>query len=67
MPKPPPVGYAVKFEGFIRMCEGAKKSGLKQVVIAHPSVIGDNYDEMMESLSRLAKAQLALAIANPEE
>lgn len=66
MPKPPPIGYTVKFEGFIRMCDDAKKTGLQQVAVAHPSVIGDNYDEMVESLSRLAKAGLSLAIAKPE-
>lgn len=41
-------------------------SGLKQVVIATPSVIGDTYAEVMESLSRLAEAGLNLHVAGPE-
>ncbi len=32
---------------------------------AYPWVIGDNYDEAMESLSRLAEHGLALHIAKP--
>jgi hypothetical protein len=66
MEKPPPLEYAKKFEGFIRMCDEAKTKGLKAVVVAHPSVTGDNYDEIIEGLSRLARAELALAIARPE-
>lgn len=66
MAKPPPPGYAQKSEGFIRMCDDAKTKGLKAVVVANHSVIGHNYDEIIESLSRLARANLALAIAGPE-
>lgn len=49
------------------MCEDAKKSGTQTVLVAHPSVIGDNYEEITESLSRLAKAGLSLSIAEPEQ
>jgi hypothetical protein len=55
-----------KFADFIHLCQEAKKSGLQQVLVAHPSVIGDNYDEVVESLSRLAVAGLGLAIAGDE-
>lgn len=61
-----PPGYERKFADFIRLCQGAKKSGLQQVVIAHPSVIGDDYEELLESLTRLAVAGLALSIAGAE-
>ena len=37
--------------------------GFSQVVIPYPWVIGDSYDEVMESLSRLADAGLSLHIA----
>jgi dihydrodipicolinate synthase/N-acetylneuraminate lyase len=67
MPRPDPHGYEVKFAEFIRMCEDAKKSGAQTVLVAHPSVIGDNYEEIIESLSRLAKAGLSLSIAEPEQ
>jgi len=66
MPRPTLPNYDTKFAGFILMCRDAKKSGLEQIVIAHPSAIGDNYEEIVESLSRLAAAGLRLAVARPE-
>lgn len=61
-----PSGYEKKFADFIQMCADLKAKGLTQVVIAHPSALGDNYEEMIESLSRLADAGLALNIAQRE-
>jgi hypothetical protein len=58
-----PLGYEKKFADFIQLCADAKTKGLSQVVIPYPWVIGDNYDEVMESLSRLATAGLSLHIA----
>lgn len=66
MPRPTPPTYESKFADFIRMCAEAPKSGLKQIVVAAPSVIGDNYAEVIESLSRLAESGLSLNIAAPE-
>ncbi len=57
-----PHGYEQKFTSFIQLCEEAKAKKVEQVIIAEPSVIGDTYDEVMESLSRLADAGLALHI-----
>ena len=54
--------YETKFASFIGMCAEAKAKGLEGVVIHHPQVLGDNYDEMVESLNRLADAELHLAI-----
>lgn len=59
-------GYEAKFAGFIRMCAEAKANGTDVVIVARPSVLGDDYAEMCESLSRLARAGLQLAIAGPE-
>lgn len=61
-----PPDYEQKFADFIRMCEDAKRTGLQQIVVAHPSVIGDNYEEIIESLSRLAEAKLTFTAAQPE-
>ena len=61
----PPI-YETKFADFIRICRDAKRSGLKEIVVAHPSVIGDSYEEVIESLSRLAAAGLRLAVVQPE-
>ena len=57
--------YEEKFRNFIRMCEEAKESGVKVVLVHHPNVLGDNYEEIVESLSRLAQAELHLAITSP--
>ena len=66
MPRQTPKDYEKKFAGFVRLCQEARVSGVKQVVVATPSVIGDTRDEMVESLSRLAEAGLTLQVAQPE-
>ena len=55
--------YEQKFADFIRLCSDAKAKGLSQITVAYPWVIGDNYEEVIESLSRLANAGLSLHIA----
>lgn len=56
--------YEAKFASFIRLCSDAKESGIEVVAISHPSALGDTYEELIESLSRLADAKLTLAIAS---
>lgn len=58
-----PPGYEEKFAGFIRACEQARAAGAQQLLIAEPWAIGDTYEEVIESLTRLADAGLALQIA----
>lgn len=58
-----PLNYEKKFADFIRLCSEAKANGVSQVMIPYPWVIGDTYEEMIESLSRLADAGLSLHIA----
>lgn len=60
-----PTGYERKFANFIAMCEKTKTDHVDVVIVAAPWVIGDDYEEVMESLSRLAEAGLTLAIAKP--
>jgi len=62
MPHATPARYEQKFGNFIKMCAKAKAEGVSEVIIAWPRVIGDTYDEVIESLSRLADAGLALHI-----
>ena len=57
-----PPGYEKKFADFIRLCSEAKANGTAQVVIGYPWVLGDTYEELIESLSRLADAGLTLHI-----
>ncbi|MFA5264453.1 MAG: hypothetical protein WC378_11565 [Opitutaceae bacterium] len=66
MPRVTPPNYQTKFADFIRLCRKSQADGVQQVVIASPSIIGDNYEEIIESLSRLAEAGLGLQIAGPE-
>lgn len=61
-----PSEYEAKFSSFIRMCKEAQASGAEVVVVANPSVLGDNYAELIESFSRLARARLRLEIAAPQ-
>jgi hypothetical protein len=60
-----PLGYETKFAQFIKGCAAAKDSGTQQMIIAQPWVIGDTYEEVMESLSRLSQAGLALHVVEP--
>jgi hypothetical protein len=60
MPHTPPAGYEQKFENFIKLCVKAKADGVPEVIVAAPWVIGDTYDEVIESIGRLADAGLTL-------
>jgi hypothetical protein len=59
--------YEEKFKGFIQMCADAKRQGVEVIVVPHPEVLGDDYQEIVESLNRLAAARLALQIVPPDE
>ena len=59
MPSPP---YESKFAEFLRMCRDAKQQGLEAVVVRSPEVLGDDYEELVESLNRLSDAGLALML-----
>jgi hypothetical protein len=54
-----PTAYEAKFADFIRMLAETKED---MILIHHPEVIGDTYDEIVESLNRLADAEKQLAI-----
>ena len=58
-----PPRYEKKFADFIKLCAEAKAKGATQVTVAYPWVLGDTYDELVESLSRLADAGLLLNVA----
>jgi hypothetical protein len=58
----PPPDYEEKFADFIAMCEDAEADDIDIVVVAEPQTLGDTYEEIIESLSRLADAGLALRI-----
>ena len=58
-----PEGYEVKFANFIQMIADAKAKNVESVLVGFPWVLGDNYAEIIESLSRLSEAQLSLHVA----
>ena len=62
MNHPTPPGYEMKFADFIRMCAELKAKGVAQMVVAYPWALGDTYEEVIESLSRVADAGLSLHI-----
>ena len=53
-------GYEEKFADFIKLCKETPKEEV--VLIAMPAALGDTYEEIVESLNRLADAELHLAI-----
>jgi len=62
-----PQGYEQKFAGFIRACAAAKEKGADRVLIAYPWIIGDTYEEIMESLWRVGEAGVGLYITAPRK
>ncbi len=54
--------YAKKFAGFIKKIVQAKTTGCDVMLVTEPWVIGDTYDEVIESLSRLAESRIGLLI-----
>ena len=50
-----------------RLCREAKQKGADAVLIHHPEVLGDNYEELVTNLNKLAQAGLALKIVPPSE
>lgn len=51
-----------KFQQFDQMCEDAKTKGIDEVWVASPHSLGDTYDELIDNLKRLGKANLALRV-----
>ncbi len=51
-----------KFAEFDRLCREAPRSGANTVLIVSPQILGDNYEELIQNLSKLAQAGLALVI-----
>ncbi len=56
-----------KLTSFLEMCNSARRKGADRVVVASPGVLGDNCDEIRDSLNQLANLGLALVVISPEE
>ena len=59
--------YEQKFAAFIEVCGKANPSGKDVLIINHPEVIGDTYDEIVESLNRISDANFCLAIVSSKD
>ena len=59
-----PPDYEIKFANFIKACRKAKQDRIPHIIIDQPRILGDTYEEIIESLSRLAEAKLALHITS---
>lgn len=53
--------YEEKFAEFLKGIEESKKQDMAMLT-THPGALGDNYEELVESLERLAEAEIALLI-----
>lgn len=62
-----PANYDKKFSGLIKLCQESKASGVKEIMVAAPFVLGDTYEELVESLLRISKAGLSLRIVPDTE
>ena len=56
------VPYETKFADFLAMCADNVAKGIEGISIPDPQTLGDDYDELVESLNRLADAKLTLMI-----
>ncbi len=59
--------YEDKFPRFIDLLEKGRRDGAEFLIIYKPEVLGDTYDELVESLNRLADAKLSLWILSRKE
>ena len=51
-----------KFKEFDQMINEAKDGRIDMVIIGWPEDLGDNYDEIIENLARIADAELTMSI-----
>jgi Mrp family chromosome partitioning ATPase len=54
--------YEEKLSNLIKLCNEAKSRAAEFVIIDHPQVLGDTYEEIIESLNQIADADLKLLI-----
>jgi hypothetical protein len=56
------MSYTQKFAEFIEMCNQAKGHRGNNIYVYEPQSLGDNYNEIVESLNRVADAEIGLRI-----
>jgi DNA invertase Pin-like site-specific DNA recombinase len=56
-----------KFAGLNRACREARTRGADYLMVHNPHVLGDNYDELVRNLNKIAEAGLRLLIIPPSQ
>jgi len=54
--------YEAKFAALLEMIAENAAKGVEGIMVPDPQTLGDDYDELVESLNRLADAKLTLMI-----
>ncbi len=55
--------YEDRFSGLLAAIAQAEADGVGELIVASPQALGDNHEELVESLNRIAVAGLALRFA----
>jgi len=63
----PQTRYDDNFAGLLRAIAEAKAKGADTMMIQHPETLGDTSTELIESLNRIAAAELHLMILPPDQ
>lgn len=58
--------YEDKFKGLLEAIASAKGEA-ETIVIGSPQTLGDDYEELVESLNRISAAGLSVTIVPPQE
>ncbi|WP_394849588.1 hypothetical protein LZC95_19325 [Pendulispora brunnea] len=56
------MSYEEKFADLIKLCQNATRDGANLVLLPEPEILGDTYEELVESLNRIADADLKVSI-----
>lgn len=61
-----PTPYEKKFASLLKAIADSKAQGVDTLMVFEPQALGDDYQELLESLNRIAAAELHLAILPPK-
>jgi len=56
-----------KFAALNRLCQEAVSKNANKIMILNPEVLGDNYEELIHNLNKIAEAGLALLVLPPSQ
>ena len=59
--------YQEKFAGLLKAIKEARSTKAETLVIAFPEALGDDYNEIIESMNRISDAGLSITIVPRKE